>query len=133
MKLSNLLVEILRAWVGLQSDPEYTMGLMSLLEVNTHVTRYIYIYIYIYTSFVTFFIFHNCRNMGMLSLEESLSISTSLATRPSRLAPKKCINKSIWLATGGGTFHGYTTGTFRVPTKLICICIFPPTSRDGLG
>jgi hypothetical protein len=24
----------------------------------------------------------------------------------------------------GGTFHGYTTGTFRVPTKLICLCIF---------
>ena len=36
-----------------------------------------------------------------MSLEESLSISTGLATRPSRLAPKKCINKSIWLATGG--------------------------------
>jgi hypothetical protein len=35
------------------------------------------------------------------SLEESLSISTGLATRPSRLTPKKCINKSIWLATGG--------------------------------
>jgi hypothetical protein len=24
----------------------------------------------------------------------------------------------------GGTFHGYTTGTFRVPTELICLCIF---------
>jgi hypothetical protein len=24
----------------------------------------------------------------------------------------------------GGTFHGYTTGTFRVPTKLICLSFF---------
>jgi len=37
-----------------------------------------------------------------LTLEEIVSKSTLLATRPSRLAPKKCINKSIWLATGGG-------------------------------
>jgi hypothetical protein len=29
-----------------------------------------------------------------------VSKSTLLATRPSRLAPKKCINKSIWLAPG---------------------------------
>jgi hypothetical protein len=33
-------------------------------------------------------------------LEEIVSKSTLLATRPSRLAPKKCINKSIWLAPG---------------------------------
>jgi hypothetical protein len=35
------------------------------------------------------------------SLEEIVSKSTLLATRPLWLAPKKCINKSIWLATGG--------------------------------
>jgi hypothetical protein len=33
------------------------------------------------------------------TLEEIMSKSTFLVTRPSRLAPKKCINKSIWLAT----------------------------------
>ena len=41
MKLSNLLVEILRAWASPQSDPEYTMSLMSLLEVNTHNTIFV--------------------------------------------------------------------------------------------
>jgi hypothetical protein len=49
---------------------------------------------------------------GPKSLEESLSISTGLATWPSRLAPKKCINKSIWLATGGAP----SMGTTRVPS-----------------
>jgi hypothetical protein len=46
------------------------------------------------------------------SLEEIVSKSTLLATRPSRLAPKKCINKSIWLATGGAP----SMGTPRVPS-----------------
>ena len=57
------------------------------------------------------------------TLEEILSISTGLATRPSRLSPKKCINKSIWLATGGHppwVHHGYLPGA----NKLICLCIF---------
>ena len=53
-----------------------------------------------------------------IALEESLSISTSLATRPSQLAPKKCINKSIWLATGGGhlpwVHHGYLPGANQI-------------------
>jgi hypothetical protein len=46
------------------------------------------------------------------TLEEIVSKSTLLATRPSRLAPKKCINKSIWLATGGAP----SMGTPRVPS-----------------
>ena len=47
-----------------------------------------------------------------ISLEEIVSKSTLLATRPSRLTPKKCINKSIWLATGGAP----SMGTPRVPS-----------------
>jgi hypothetical protein len=42
----------------------------------------------------------------IMSLEEIVSKSTLLATRPLRLAPKKCINKSIWLATGGAPSMG---------------------------
>ena len=34
---------------------------------------------------------------------------------------------------GGGTFHVCTTGTFRVPTKMICLCIFLSTSHSDLG
>ena len=48
----------------------------------------------------------------LLSLEGIVSISAGLATRPLRLAPKKCINKSIWLATGGAP----SMGTPRVPS-----------------
>jgi hypothetical protein len=47
------------------------------------------------------------------TLEEIVSKSTLLATRPSRFAPKKCINKSIWLATGGAP----SMGTPRVPSR----------------
>ena len=46
------------------------------------------------------------------ALEEIVSKSTLLATRPSRLTPKKCINKSIWLAIGGAP----SMGTPRVPS-----------------
>src|ERR1700738_766900 len=56
----------------------------------------------------------------VLSLEEILSISTGLATRPSRLAPKKCINKSIWLATGGAP----SMGTPQVPSGCQQIDLF---------
>ena len=37
--------------------------------------------------------------------------------RPSRLVPKKCINKSIWLATGGHlpwVHHGYLPGANQI-------------------
>ena len=56
-------------------------------------------------------------NNMLNTLEENLSISTGLATRPSRLAPKKCINKSIWLATGGHlpwVHHGYLPGANQI-------------------
>ena len=46
-----------------------------------------------------------------------MSKSTLLATRPSRLAPKKCINKSIWLATGGHlpwVHHEYLPGANQI-------------------
>src|ERR1700724_1583712 len=56
----------------------------------------------------------------VLTLEEILSISTGLATRPSRLSPKKCINKSIWLATGGAP----SMGTPRVPSGCQQIDLF---------
>src|ERR1700738_3562061 len=56
----------------------------------------------------------------VLALEENLSISTGLATRPSRLSPKKCINKSIWLATGGAP----SMGTPRVPSGCQQIDLF---------
>jgi hypothetical protein len=46
-------------------------------------------------------------------IEEIVSKSTLLATRPSPLAPKKCINKTSWLATGGGA---PSMGTPRVPS-----------------
>jgi hypothetical protein len=51
-------------------------------------------------------------SLHVVSLEEIVSKSTLLATRPSRLAPKKCINKSIWLAIGGAP----SMGTPRVPS-----------------
>src|ERR1700737_3953228 len=54
------------------------------------------------------------------ALEEILSISTGLATRPSSLPPKKCINKSIWLATGGAP----SMGTPRVPSGCQQIDLF---------
>src|ERR1700737_1696906 len=56
----------------------------------------------------------------LTTLEEILSISTGLATRPSRLSPKKCINKSIWLATGGAP----SMGTPRVPSGCQQIDLF---------
>jgi hypothetical protein len=52
-----------------------------------------------------------------VSLEEIVSKSTLLATRPSRLTPKKCINKSIWLAIGGHlpwVHHGYLPGVNQI-------------------
>jgi hypothetical protein len=50
--------------------------------------------------------------LQLVALEEIVSKSTLLATRPSRLAAKNCINKSIWLATGGAP----SMGTPRVPS-----------------
>ena len=55
-----------------------------------------------------------------ITLEEILSISTGLVTRPSRLTPKKCINKLIWLATGGAP----SMGTPRVPSGCQQIDLF---------
>ena len=55
--------------------------------------------------------------VGDLTLEEIVSKSTLLVTRSSRLAPKKCINKSIWLATGGHlpwVHHGYLPGANQI-------------------
>ena len=55
--------------------------------------------------------------MWAYTLEEIVSKSTLLATRPSRLAPEKCINKSIWLATGGHlpwVHHGYLPGANQI-------------------
>jgi hypothetical protein len=51
------------------------------------------------------------------TLEESLSISTGLATWPLQLTPRICINKSIWLATGGHlpwVHHGYLPGANQI-------------------
>src|ERR1700738_2546944 len=56
----------------------------------------------------------------VLALEENLSISTGLATRPSRLSPKNCINKSICLATGGAP----SMGTPRLPSGCQQINLF---------
>jgi hypothetical protein len=67
----------------------------------------------------------------LLSLEEIVSKSTFLATRPSRLAPEKCINKSIWLAPGGHlpwVHHGYLLGANQIDLFMH----FLGASRDGL-
>jgi hypothetical protein len=64
-------------------------------------------------------------------LEEIVSKSTLLATRPSRLAPKKCINKSIWLAPG--RYPWCTHG--RCPplaNQIDLFMHFLGASRDGL-
>jgi hypothetical protein len=70
--------------------------------------------------------------VDVLALEEIVSKSTLLATRPSRLEPKKCINKSIWLATGGGhlpwVHHGYLPGANQIDLFMH----FLGSSRDGL-
>jgi hypothetical protein len=68
-------------------------------------------------SFTTPQLHHDQVRYVGVTLEESLSISTGLATRPSRLAPKKCINKSIWLAAGGHlpwVHHGYLPGANQI-------------------
>ena len=60
-----------------------------------------------------------------------MSKSTLLATRPSQLAPKKCINKSIWLATGGHlpwVHHRYLPGANQIDLFMH----FLGASRDGL-
>jgi hypothetical protein len=65
------------------------------------------------------------------TLEEIVSKSTLLATRPSRLAPKKCINKSIWLASRGHlpwVHHGYLPGANQIDLFMH----FLGASRDGL-
>src|SRR6202022_4718361 len=59
-------------------------------------------------------------SFDVMSLEEILSISIGLASRPSRLSPKKCINKSIWLATGGAP----SMGTPRLPSGCQQIDLF---------
>jgi hypothetical protein len=64
-------------------------------------------------------------------LEEIVSKSTLLATRPSRLTPKKCINKSIWLAPG--RYPWCTHG--RCPplaNQIDLFMHFLGASRDGL-
>jgi hypothetical protein len=84
------------------------------------------------TNFLLMLYFAQASFFGVHTLEEIVSKSTLLATRPSRLAPKKCINKSIWLATGGapsmGTHHGYLPGANQIDLFMH----FLGASRDGL-
>ena len=58
------------------------------------------------------------------------SVQTNLGQHD--LSPKKCINKSIWLAPGGHlpwVHHGYLPGA----NQMICLSIFWVTRRVGQG